>query len=80
MNAGTHIAFASTLYLAGATVLGYPTDPVGWGIICATATLPDVDLPTSKVGRALFFVSTRLERRWAPYSDPFPAGPRRLCF
>ncbi|MCP5460027.1 MAG: metal-dependent hydrolase [Gammaproteobacteria bacterium] len=64
MKAGTHIAFASTLYLAGATVFGYATDPAGWAIACATANLPDVDLPTSRVGRALFFVSTRLERRF----------------
>ncbi|MGH8656625.1 MAG: metal-dependent hydrolase [Gammaproteobacteria bacterium] len=52
--AGTHIAFASSPYLAGAALFEYQTDPVGWAIACAASLLPDADLPTSKLGRALF--------------------------
>ncbi len=62
MIAPTHVAFASTLYLAGATVLDYRTDLIGWAIACAASLGPDVDLPTSRLGRMLWFLSTRLER------------------
>ncbi len=64
MSAGTHIAFASSLYLGGAALFEYETDPVGWAIACASSLLPDADLPTSKLGRALFWLSTRLEKRF----------------
>ncbi|MGH8612420.1 MAG: metal-dependent hydrolase, partial [Gammaproteobacteria bacterium] len=64
MIAGTHVAFASALYLGGAALFEYETDPVGWAIACAASLLPDADLPTSKLGRALFWLSTRLEKRF----------------
>ncbi len=62
MIAGTHIAFSSALYLGGAALFEYPVTPVGWAIASAASLLPDVDLPTSKFGRVLFWLSTRLER------------------
>ncbi|MEI2774317.1 MAG: metal-dependent hydrolase [Candidatus Competibacter sp.] len=64
MTSGTHIAFASVLYLGGATLFGYKPDVVGW-LLAAVASLgPDVDLPTSKIGRLLFWLSVPLERRF----------------
>jgi inner membrane protein len=64
VTSGTHVAFASVLYLGGATLFGYKPDVVGW-LLAATASLgPDVDLPTSKVGRLLFWLSVPLERRF----------------
>jgi inner membrane protein len=44
--AGTHIAFASALYLGGAAMFEYDTDLVGWALAVAASLLPDVDLPT----------------------------------
>lgn len=64
MIAGTHLAFASVLYLGGATVFEYRTDWLGWALAAACALGPDIDLPTSKPGRLLFWLSTRLERRF----------------
>lgn len=64
MIAGTHITFASVLYLGGAALFEYDTDLVGWALAAAASLLPDTDLPTSKLGRALFWLSTRLERRF----------------
>jgi hypothetical protein len=62
--AGTHLAFASALYLGGAALFEYPPDPVSWGLAGATSLLPDIDLPTSRLGRTLFWASTLLERRF----------------
>ncbi|MGH8569738.1 MAG: metal-dependent hydrolase, partial [Gammaproteobacteria bacterium] len=64
MIAGTHLAFASVLYLGGAALFEYDTDLVGWALAAAASLLPDADLPVSKLGRALFWLSTRLERRF----------------
>ena len=63
MIAATHIAFASGLYLGGSALLGYPADPVSWAIAAASSLLPDIDLPTSRVGRVLFWISVRLEKQ-----------------
>ena len=64
MTFGTHVAFASVLYLGGATLFGYKPDWVGW-LLAAVASLgPDVDLPTSKIGRLCFWLSVPLERRF----------------
>jgi inner membrane protein len=41
---GTHLAFASVLYLGGATLFGYRPDPVGWALAAGAGLLPDVDL------------------------------------
>ena len=64
MTFGTHVAFASVLYLGGATLFGYPPDWIGWLLAAAASLLPDADLPTSKIGRLLFWLSVPLERRF----------------
>ena len=64
MTSGTHVAFASVLYLGGATLLGYKPDGVGWLLVAVASLGPDVDLPTSKVGLLLFWLSVPLERRF----------------
>ncbi|RUQ30836.1 MAG: hypothetical protein EKK68_10545 [Candidatus Competibacteraceae bacterium] len=64
MTLGTHVAFASVLYLGGATLFGYKPD---WnsGLLAAIASsLQDIDLPTSKIGRLFWFISAPLERRF----------------
>ncbi|RUQ27652.1 MAG: metal-dependent hydrolase [Candidatus Competibacteraceae bacterium] len=64
MTLGTHVAFASVLYLGGATLFGYRPDWIS-GLLAAVASgLPDIDLPTSKVGRLFWFISVPLERRF----------------
>ncbi len=64
MILGTHVAFASVLYLGGATLFGYKPDGIGWLLVAVASLGPDVDLPTSKVGRLLFWLSVPLERRF----------------
>ena len=64
MILGTHVAFASVLYLGGATLFGYKPDVVGWLLVAVASLGPDVDLPTSKVGRLFFWLSVPLERRF----------------
>jgi len=60
--AGTHVAFATTLYLGGAALLEYQPNLIGWALAAGASLLPDIDLPTSRLGRVFFFLSTRLER------------------
>ncbi|MCC9003651.1 MAG: metal-dependent hydrolase [Candidatus Competibacter sp.] len=64
MTFGTHVAFASVLYLGGATLFGYKPDWIGWLLAAAASLLPDADLPTSKIGRLFFWLSVPLERRF----------------
>ena len=64
MTLGTHVAFASVLYLGGATLFGYRPDGIGWLLAAVASLLPDVDLPTSKIGRLFFWLSVPLERRF----------------
>ena len=64
MTLGTHVAFASVLYLGGATLFGYKPDWVGWLLAAAASLLPDVDLPPAKIGRLFWFLSGPLERRF----------------
>ncbi len=64
MILSTHVAFASVLYLGGATLFGYKPDVVGWLLVAIASLGPDVDLPTSKVGRLFFWLSVPLERRF----------------
>lgn len=64
MTFGTHIAFASVLYLGGATLFGYKPDWIGWLLVAVASLGPDVDLPTSKIGRLFFWLSVPLERRF----------------
>ena len=40
MTLGTHVAFASVLYLGGATLFGYRPDWIGWLLAAAASLLP----------------------------------------
>jgi energy-coupling factor transporter ATP-binding protein EcfA2 len=73
----THLAFASALYLGGAALFGYRPDAVGWALAAVASLLPDVDLPTSKVGRLCWFVARRAPgAALRPSHDhPFRRGP-----
>ena len=64
MTLGTHVAFASVLYLGGATLFGYKPDWIGWLLAAAASLLPDVDLPPAKIGRLFWWLSVPLERRF----------------
>jgi inner membrane protein len=64
MTLGPHAAFASVLYLGGATLFGYRPDWVSWALAAAASLLPDIDLPPAKIGRLFWFVSVPLERRF----------------
>lgn len=64
MIAGTHVTFAAALYLGGGALFGYRPDWLGMALAGMSALLPDVDLPTSRVGRTFFFLSVPLERRF----------------
>lgn len=64
MTLPTHVAFAAVLYLGGATLFGYKPDWIGGALAAVAAILPDIDLPPSKIGRLLFWVSVPLERRF----------------
>ncbi len=48
MTLGTHLAFASVLYLGGATLFGYPPDAIGWVLAAVASLLPDLDFPPRK--------------------------------
>ena len=91
MTLGTHVAFASVLYLGGATLFGYPPDAIGWVLAAVASVLPDLDLPPSKIGRLFWFVSVPLERRFGHRTlwiftthgrylkaRHLPAGPARV--
>ena len=64
MTLGTHVAFASVLYLGGATLFGYTPGLTGGLLIVVTSILPDIDHPPAKIGRLFWFVSVPLERRF----------------
>lgn len=62
MLAATHASFSTVLYLGGAAVFEYPADPFSWGVAVLFSLAPDIDLPTSRIGRPLFFLSAPLEK------------------
>jgi len=64
MTLPTHLAFASVLYLGGATLFGYKPDGIGWLLAAIASLLPDIDLPPARMGRLFWFVSVPLERRF----------------
>ena len=64
MLSGTHIAFSTVLYLGGATVFECETSLISWAIAALFSLMPDIDLPTSKIGRPLFFISVPLEKQF----------------
>ena len=43
MTLGTHLAFASVLYLGGATLFGCQPDWISWALAAVASLLPDVD-------------------------------------
>ena len=83
MTLGTHLAFASVLYLGGATRFGYRP---GWisGVLAAGASLlPDIDLPPAKIGRLFWFHSVPLERRFGHRTitpSALSASPPSRCW
>ena len=64
MTLGTPVAFASVLYLGGATRFGYKPDWISGALAAGASGLPDVDLPPARIGRLFWFVSVPLERRF----------------
>lgn len=64
MVSGTHVAFGSTLFLAGSALFEYEVSIVTWSCVAIGSILPDVDLPTSFFGRTFWWASTRLEKRY----------------
>ena len=68
MTLGTHVAFASVLYLGGATLFGYKPDGISWTLAAVASLLPDVDLPPARIGRLFWFVSVPLERRFGHHT------------
>jgi len=64
LTLGTHVAFASVLYLGGATLFGYRPDGISWALAAVASLLPDIDLPPARIGRLFWFISVPLERRF----------------
>jgi inner membrane protein len=64
MLAATHAAFSTALYLGGAAVFEYQAEPIAWALAVLFSFMPDIDIPTSRVGRPLFFLSVPLEKRF----------------
>ena len=62
MTSPTHIAFAESLYLLILTPSGVPLDSRSAIITAFVSILPDIDLPTSWLGRIFFFISEPIER------------------
>ncbi len=62
MTSPTHIAFAESLYLLILTPSGVPLSWRGAIITAFVSILPDIDLPTSWLGRIFFFISEPIER------------------
>ncbi len=62
MTSPTHIAFAESLYLLMLTPSGVPLDWRSGLITAFVSLLPDIDLPTSWLGRIFFFISEPIER------------------
>ncbi len=62
MTSPTHIAFAESLYLLILTPSGVQLSWRGAIITAFISLLPDIDLPTSWLGRVFFFISEPIER------------------
>ncbi len=62
MTSPTHIAFAESLYLLILTPSGVQLSWRGAFITAFVSLLPDIDLPTSWLGRIFFFISEPIER------------------
>ena len=64
MTSPTHIAFAESLYLLILTPSGVQLSWRGAIITAFVSLLPDIDLPTSWLGRIFFFISEPIERKF----------------
>ena len=62
MTSPTHIAFAECLYLLILTPSGVQLSWRGAVVTAFVSLLPDIDLPTSWLGRVFFFISEPIER------------------
>ncbi len=62
MTSPTHIAFAESLYLLILTPSGVQLSWRGAIVTAFVSLLPDIDLPTSWLGRIFFFISEPIER------------------
>ena len=60
MTLGTHVAFASVLYLGGATLFGYKPDWISRALTAVASLLPGMGLPPAKIGRLFWCVSVPL--------------------
>jgi len=69
LTLGTHVAFASVLYLGDATLFGYQPDTVGWLLVAVASLLPDIDLPPAKISWP-----GRVSLRGAAYRTDRPGG------
>ena len=50
MTLPTHVAFASVLYLGGATRFSYRPDGISGALAATASLLPDMDLPPARIG------------------------------
>jgi len=64
MMAPTHVTFAEFLYLLILTTTGVALSTVNVLAIAVSSLMPDIDTKISLIGRALPFVSGRIERRF----------------
>ena len=64
MISGTHVAFGSTLFLASSAIFEYEVSAVTWLCVAAGSILPDIDLPTSVLGRTFWWFSSPIEKRF----------------
>ena len=62
MIARTHVTFAGFLYLLLLTPVGISLTLLNAAVVACASVLPDIDSPSSSVGRLIPFVSRRLER------------------
>jgi membrane-bound metal-dependent hydrolase YbcI (DUF457 family) len=64
MIAPTHITFAEFIYLLLLTTTGVPLSASNALAVAFASTLPDIDTEASKIGKALPFVSRKIERKF----------------
>ena len=64
MIATTHIVFGSTLFLAGSSLFEYKVSALPWLCVAIGSVLPDIDLPTSYLGRTTWWASVPIEKRF----------------
>jgi inner membrane protein len=64
MTAPTHIAFGNIFFFTIAKVLGVPLNAITVSIVSLGSLLPDIDTPTSALGRTIFPLARWIEGRW----------------